>query len=164
MTGSFFREGVMSKLQQLARVSGALTIACALGAFAAAPARADGSVSALNMGMGARPGEMPRFDAVVQQYNASGERFRIDSHCQSACTLFLSIRNVCITPGATLLFHAGGNRNRGILSPGSTQHMLDAYNPALRKYVSDNHFMDTFDFHAISGREMIARFGYRACR
>jgi hypothetical protein len=32
--------------------------------------------------------------------------------------------------------------------------MLDAYNPALRKYVSDNHFMDTFAFHTISGHEM----------
>jgi hypothetical protein len=146
------------------RSIGMLICACALGGVAAAPARADGSVSALHMGMGARPGEMPRFDAVVQQYNASGERFRIDSHCQSACTVFLAIRNVCITPGASLLFHGGGNRNRGIFNSGTTQHMLDAYNPTLRKYVSDNHFMDTFDFHAISGREMIARFGYRACR
>ena len=49
--------------------------------FASIPAGADGSVSALGMGLGARPGEMGRFDAVVSQYNASGERFRIDSHC-----------------------------------------------------------------------------------
>jgi hypothetical protein len=137
---------------------------CLLGAFAATPARADGSVSALHMGMGARPGEMPRFDAVVQQYNASGERFRIDSHCQSACTIFLSIRNVCVTPNATLLFHAGGDRSKGKFSTWSTEHMLSAYNPALRQYVSENHFMDTFDFHAISGREIISRFGYPACR
>jgi len=57
---------------------------CGLAGVAMSPARADGSVSALRMGMGARPGEMPKFDAVVQQYNASGERFRIDSNCQSA--------------------------------------------------------------------------------
>jgi hypothetical protein len=30
--------------------------------------------------------------------------------------------------------------------------------------ITDNHFMDTFAFHAISGRDMIARFGYPACR
>jgi hypothetical protein len=141
----------------------ALAFLGALGAFAAVPARADGSVSALGMGMGARPGEMGRFDAVVQQYNASGERFRIDSHCQSACTVFLSIRNVCITPNAELLFHAGGNRQTNHINPASTQHMLNAYKPSLRQYVTANHFMDTFDFHSISGREMIARFGYRAC-
>jgi len=100
----------------------------------------------------------------VQQYNASGERFRIDSHCQSACTVFLSIRNVCITPNARLLFHAGGNMQAGRINPASTQHMLSAYNDALRQYVVENHLMDTFAFHTISGREMISRFGYPACR
>jgi hypothetical protein len=145
------------------RALSALTVVGALGASAAMPARADGSVSALGMGMGARPGEMARFDAVVQQYNRSGERFRIDSHCQSACTLFLSIRKVCITPNATLLFHSGGNRQTNHINPASTQPMLDAYKPALRQYVTANHFMDTFDFHTISGREMIAHFGYPAC-
>ena len=42
--------------------------------------------------------------------------------------------------------------------------MLDAYNPALRRYVTEHHFMDTLAFHAISGREMISRFGYPPCR
>ncbi|HML09496.1 MAG TPA: hypothetical protein VK432_01455 [Stellaceae bacterium] len=144
-------------------VLNALTLVCAFGGVAAAPARADGSVSALGMGMGAKPGEMPRFDAVVQQYNASGERFRIDSHCQSACTIFLSIRNVCVTPGATLLFHSGGDPQTNRVNPASTQHMLNAYNPALRQYVTDNHFMDTFEFHPISGSDIITRFGYPAC-
>jgi hypothetical protein len=154
----------MLKSQRLMGALGALMFVLVLGAFAAAPARADGSVSALGMGMGARPGEMPRFDAVVAQYNASGERFRIDSHCQSACTIFLSIRNVCVTPNATLLFHSGGDRRTGRISPQSTAHMLEAYKPALRQYVEANHFMDTFDFHAISGREIISRFGYPACK
>jgi len=134
------------------------------GAFAAAPARADGSVSALGMGMGAKPHQMPRFDAVVAQYNASGERFRIDSHCQSACTIFLSIKNVCVTPGATLLFHSGGDKDRGIVDAASTQHMLNAYNAALRQYVTENHYMDTFAFHSISGADIISKFGYPACK
>ena len=151
----------MSRPQRFLRKLGALTIVC--GLIASAPARADGSVSALHMGMGAKPGEMPLFDAVVEKYNASGERFRIDSHCQSACTIFLSIRNVCITPNATLLFHSGGDPQTGRVSKESTQHMLAAYNSALRKYVIDNHYMDTFAFHEISGTDMISRFGYPAC-
>jgi len=153
----------MSKSHSLTRALAALLLVFA-GALVPPSARAEGSVSALHMGMGAREGEMGRFDAVVAQYNASGERFRIDGHCQSACTIFLSIRNVCITPNATLLFHAGGSMRRARMNPGSTQHMLAAYNPALRRYVLDHHFMDTFEFHAIPGREMISRFGYRACR
>ncbi len=142
---------------------GALALACSVAAFAA-PARADGSVSALRMGLGAKPGEMGRFDAVVAQYNASGERFRIDGHCQSACTIFLSIRNVCIMPNASLLFHAGGNMKAGHINPASTQHMLAAYKPALQQYVTQNHYMDTFEFHTISGSDMVKRFGYPACK
>jgi hypothetical protein len=158
-------EGVLHRWQRWARALAALACLCAFGGLAGQPAYADGSVSALHMGYGAPNAYVfAQFQSVIQQYNASGERFRIDSHCQSACTMFLSIRNVCVTPGATLLFHAGGNRQRGIVNPYSTQQMLDSYNPALRRYVTDNHFMETFDFHPISGREIIKRFGYPACR
>jgi len=41
--------------------------------------------------------------------------------------------------------------------------MLNAYNAALRQYVTANHYMDTFAFHTISGSEIISRFGYPAC-
>lgn len=108
-------------------------------------------------------GKYARFDPVVAQYNSSGEPFRIQGHCQSSCTLFLSIRNVCIEPSATLLFHSAHDR-QGNPSPVLTQHMLAAYSAPLRDYVTANHFMDTLAFHAISGRDMIRRFGYRACK
>jgi hypothetical protein len=121
------------------------------------PAMATGSSVPYGMG-----GQFTRFDPVVAQYNQSGDLFRIQGHCQSACTLFLAIPNVCIEPGATLLFHAGHNRQREVNSS-ATSHMLAAYNPALREYVTANHYMDTAAFHAISGRDIIARFGYRAC-
>jgi hypothetical protein len=143
---------------------GAVAIFFTFISFVGQPAYADGSVSSLGKGYGARDQyAFARFLNVIQQYNASGERFRIDSHCQSACTMFLSIRNVCVTPGATLLFHSGGNREKGIISPSTTAQMLSTYNAALQSYVSANHFMDTFDFHAIPGSQIIHRFGYPAC-
>jgi hypothetical protein len=151
--------------QRLLRALGALGFLCTFCGLAGQPAYADGSVSSLGMGYGARDqAAFGRFLNVIQQYNASGERFRIDSHCQSACTMFLSIRNVCVTPGATLLFHAGGSMQKGIINPSTTQQMLSTYNAALRQYVTDNHFMDTFAFHPISGGEIIKRFRYPACR
>jgi hypothetical protein len=110
-------------------------------------------------GMG---GMFDRFDPIVSKHNQSGELFRIEGHCQSACTLFLGIKNVCIDPDASLLFHAGHDRNRNITAS-STAHMLSAYNPKLRNYVTTNHYMDTLAFHAISGRDMIDKFGYREC-
>jgi hypothetical protein len=159
------QESVLHKWQRLVPALGRLAFLYIFCAFAAQSAHADGSVSSLGMGYGARnQAAFAQFLAVIQQYNASGERFRIGSHCQSACTMFLSIRNVCVTPGATLLFHAGGSMQKGIINPSTTQQMLSTYNAALRQYVTDNHFMDTFVFHPISGSEIIKRFGYPACR
>jgi hypothetical protein len=120
-------------------------------------ATAAGTTAGFEMG-----GRYGRFDPVVGQYNQSGELFRIDGHCQSSCTLFLAIRNVCVSRGATLLFHAAHDRS-GNASPSNTEHMLDAYNSALREYVTAHHYMDTLAFHAISGYDMIRKFGYREC-
>ena len=152
----------MQRCQRLVRALGVFVFFCG---FAGQLARADGSVSSINMGYGAPSlAAFAHFLSVIQQYNASGERFRIDSHCQSACTMFLSIRNVCVEPRATLLFHAGGNMRTGTINPSTTHQMLRTYNAALRRYVTSNHFMETLEFHSISGSEIISRFGYRACR
>ena len=120
-------------------------------------ALAAGTTAGFEMG-----GNYRRFDPVVSQYNQSGELFRIDGHCQSSCTLFLAIRNVCISRSATLLFHAAHDRS-GSASPANTEHMLAAYNPRLREYLVSHHYMDTLAFHAISGSKMIHEFGYREC-
>ena len=102
------------------------------------------------------------FQPEIERADASGELFRIKGHCQSNCTLFLGLRNVCVERSATLLFHAGHDRQRNI-NAGSTQRMLSAYNAPLRQYVLDNHYMDTLEFHAIPGPVIIDRFGYREC-
>src|SRR3981189_2215681 len=107
-------------------------------------------------------GRYARFDPVVSQHNQSGELFRIRGHCQSSCTLFLAIRNVCVEPSATLLFHSAHD-NSGNPSPARTEHMLAAYNTGLRDYVTSHRYMDTPAFHAIPGRDMIRKFGSRAC-
>jgi hypothetical protein len=110
-----------------------------------------------------RGGWFEQFDPIVQQYNQSGEQFRIEGHCQSACTLFLGIRNVCIVRSAQLLFHAGHDRQRNIKAS-ATAHMMSAYNGRLRAYLTANHVMETLAFHTISGSDMIAKFGYRECK
>jgi hypothetical protein len=115
--------------------------------------------SSAGYGMG---GQFSTFDPIVAQYNRSGEQFRIEGHCQSACTLFLAIRSVCIDRGATLLFHAGHDSSRNVTS-WATHHLLRAYNARLHAYLMTNHFMDTLESHSVSGSEMIRRFGYREC-
>jgi hypothetical protein len=102
------------------------------------------------------------FQPEIERANASGELFRIRGHCQSNCTLFLGLRNVCVERSARLLFHAGHDRQRNI-NAASTQRMLSAYNAPLRQYVLEKGYMNTLEFHAIPGSMMIDKFGYREC-
>jgi hypothetical protein len=111
------------------------------------------------LGMG---GWIGKFQPEIDRANSSGELFRIRGHCQSNCTLFLGLRNVCVERSATLLFHSGHDRQRNI-NAFSTNRMLNAYNAPLRQYVVDNHYMDTLAFHAISGAAIIDKFGYKEC-
>jgi hypothetical protein len=101
-------------------------------------------------------GDVRRFDSIISQYNQTGELFRIEGHCQSACTMFLAIKNVCVDRNATLLFHAGQH-------PYATADMLSKYNTALGSFVTAQHYMDTPVLHAISGRDIIQKFGYPGC-
>ncbi len=102
------------------------------------------------------------FQPVIERANASGELFRIQGHCQSLCTMFLGLRNVCVERSARLLFHSGHDRQRNV-SAKSTERMLGAYNASLRQYVTANHYMDTLAFHTISGADIIDKFGYKEC-
>jgi hypothetical protein len=108
-------------------------------------------------------GRFAVYDPIVAAHNKSGELFKIDGRCQSACTLFLGIRNLCIERNAVLAFHAGNDRS-GKISVTSTQHMLNAYKPKLRQYLVAGGYTQTQTFHAISGNELIDRFGYKECR
>lgn len=107
-------------------------------------------------------GYFTRFDPVVAEFNQSGKPFRIVGLCQSACTLFLSIRNVCIEPQATFQFHAGSD-GKGNISTFANRHLLDHYNPKLRRFVIQNRYLETLEFNTISGTDMIEKFGYPAC-
>ena len=96
------------------------------------------------------------FAVDVERYRRSGDLFRITGHCQSACTMFLALPNACVEPSARLLFHAGQ-------TPEGTRRMFDSYNARLRSYLTANRIMESPAFHTISGRDVISRFGYRAC-
>jgi hypothetical protein len=153
----------MSKIS-IARAGSPLGRLALLGCLATvawtSPALADGS--SLPYGGG---GPMAKFDAIIGQYNASGELFRIEGHCQSSCTMFLAIRNVCVDPGANLLFHAAlsvSERDHAPY-PERNRHMASHYNSSLRGFVLAHHYMDSFAFHPISGRDIIRKFGYRQC-
>jgi hypothetical protein len=108
-------------------------------------------------------GPYARFEPVVQQYNNSGELFRVDGHCQSSCTLFLGIRNMCVGPQASFLFHAPHDDQRRP-SAYYLRLFLPHYNAKLRAFLRANHALEKVDpFFTVSGGDMIHQFGYRAC-
>ena len=104
--------------------------------------------------------------AIIKEYNASGKQMRIEGSCQSSCTTFLAIKNVCIVPSAQLKFHAALFPNERHMKPPPARQarMLAAYNAKLRKYLVSGGYVDGFEFHTISGQDMITKFGYRACK
>lgn len=135
----------------------------ALSAFllgAGTAALADGS----SRGYGAG-GRFARYYPVIRKYNRSGERFRIVGFCRSACTLFLSIRNVCIERSSFLSFHAGPDARTGkwVRNSSSTRKMLAAYKPALRKFLLDGHHVDQRKYFTLAGAMLIDKFGYAEC-
>lgn len=137
-----------------------IAAAVAVGGLAVvSPALADGSSRPYGGGGRINPG------AIIAQYNKSGDRFRIEGSCQSSCTMLLAIKNVCVDPSARLLFHAALFPNEAGQKPPPKRQaaMLASYKPALRQYLVKNGYVDTFEFHAISGADMIRKFGYRRC-
>jgi hypothetical protein len=136
------------------RVRGFLPAAALL--LAAAPAMASTSRGFENGGY------FTRFDPVVAEFNETRRPFRIVGLCQSACTLFLSIRNVCVERTARFEFHAGSDGKGNILRAAS-QHMLNAYNPKLRRFVIERGYLETLEFSAISADDIIDKFGYTEC-
>ncbi len=132
----------------------------ALALMIASPAAIAGTTEGYGQG-----GFFERFQPVIDDYNRTGELMRIQGHCQSLCTMFLGLRNVCVERSARLLFHAGHGRgpNRNVVNANSTQRMMSAYNASLRQYLTDGHYMDTLTFHTIAGSQIIDRFGYREC-
>ena len=141
----------MQGFQRAAQTSRVFLSACCIATTLSAAAHAQTSSAPYAMG-----GSTKQFAQVRDQIARSGQLFRIEGHCQSACTMFLKLNNVCVDANAELLFHAGKHAF-------ATQLMLDSYNSKLRSFVMANHYMDTPEFHTISGRDVIEKFGYRQC-
>jgi|SRR4029450_2482072 hypothetical protein len=139
------------KVSRIVRITTSFALGCMTALVGASFAFAqDGTSRPYNAG-----GQM--LEKVIKEYNQTGKQMRIEGSCQSSCTKLLGVRNVCIDPSATLLFHAWNN-------PEGQALMLAKYNSKLRNYLVKNGYVATRNFHSISGRDMIQQFGYRACK
>ncbi|MFV0408419.1 MAG: hypothetical protein ACK5LJ_01575 [Paracoccus sp. (in: a-proteobacteria)] len=70
-----------------------------------------------------------------RRLESSGKEVRIRGYCRSACTMLITMRNACLSPNATVGFHAPRIPNTKIIPPYVDQIMAHFYrNGILRKW------------------------------
>jgi len=100
----------------------------------------------------------------VAEYQAQTARFRQEGRevrlqeCRSACTLALSLPNVCVYPSSLLKFHKAYNANTRAVDEGVSQELFRSYPAAVQARLGGL----TREYRVLTGRELIA-LGMREC-
>ncbi len=97
------------------------------------------------------------YKAVTEMYRRENREVRLHE-CRSACTLALSLPNVCVYPSSVLKFHAAYHRDTKQVDQGVSSELFDAYPQAVRARLG----YLTREYRALSGRELI-NLGVRDC-
>jgi hypothetical protein len=90
-------------------------------------------------------------------YRASHREVRLHE-CRSACTMALSLPNVCVYPGSTLKFHLAYDPRNHQANPQVSQQLFDSYPAAVRARLGTL----TRNYKVLSGSELI-KLGIRDC-
>jgi len=91
---------------------------------------------------GDRGGRIQTYVDKFQSLRTSGEAVIIDGLCASACTIVLgavSHDNICVTPRATLGFHAAydlGTNRRSITNPEATRQLYLMYPMSVQSWIA----------------------------
>ncbi len=100
----------------------------------------------------------------VSEYQARTEEYRKENRevrlheCRSACTLALSLPNVCVYPNSILKFHLAYNARDHISDYGVSAELFNSYPDAVRARLGAL----TREYKIISGAELI-QLGIRDC-
>lgn len=78
-------------------------------------------------------GYVDRYRSRIRKYDT----VEIRGMCQSACTLYLAIENICITPNAKFWFHAARWFN-GPISHSGTRDLYNSYPEWVQTWIDDN--------------------------
>lgn len=93
----------------------------------------------------------------TELYRSQNREVRLHE-CRSACTLALSLPNVCVYPTSQLKFHQAYNQNTREVDHGVTNELWTSYPQAVRERLG---FL-TRNYKVIQGSELIAM-GFRNC-
>lgn len=93
----------------------------------------------------------------TEQYRREGREVRLHE-CRSACTLALSLPNVCVYPTSVLKFHSAYHRDTKQIDQSVSAELFSAYPPAVRERLG----YLTRQYRSLSGKELIS-LGVRDC-
>jgi hypothetical protein len=102
-------------------------------------------------------GYVDQYSAQTERYLASQREVRLHE-CRSACTLALSLPNVCVYPSSLLKFHKAYNPVTKNANEEISEAMMAAYPPAVRERLGEL----TRQYKVLTGSELI-RLGIRDC-
>jgi hypothetical protein len=102
-------------------------------------------------------GYVDQYGAQTALYAASNREVRLHE-CRSACTLALSLPNVCVYPSSLLKFHKAYNPITKNANEEISEQMMAAYPPAVRQRLGEL----TRQYKVLTGSELI-RLGIRDC-
>lgn len=97
------------------------------------------------------------YEAQTKYYRETDREVRVHE-CHSACTLALSLPNVCVYPDSIFKFHQAYNLNDKRTDFGVSEQLFDSYPVAVRARLGTL----TRKFKILTGRELIA-LGVRDC-
>lgn len=88
------------------------------------------------------------------QLARSGRPVEVRGYCRSACTIYITLPNACLGPGATVGFHAPRIPGTTIIPPIVDELMAQYYrNGILRKWNSE--WKHSLKMHKISARQYV---------
>jgi hypothetical protein len=114
-----------------------------------------------------RGGSIMKRDNEVKDLQDRGVLVRIQGRvCLSSCTMYLGVKNVCVSPKTIFGFH-GPSRNSKVINQASFDYfskvMAKDYPPAISKWFMEKaRYKIATDYYRISGQELI-RHGIAPC-
>jgi hypothetical protein len=102
-------------------------------------------------------GYVNEYQSQTELYRATDREVRLHE-CRSACTLALSLPNVCVYPDSTLKFHMAYDPRNHQSNYDVSQQLFNSYPPAVRERLGGL----TRDYKVLRGAELIA-LGVRDC-
>ncbi|SIP95244.1 hypothetical protein SAMN05421641_10287 [Paracoccus thiocyanatus] len=142
----------------MTRLSSALVLALALGAgVASLPATAQAQAQPRGKPIVILNNRGGNVIKAIRQRNklaASGRPVEVRGYCRSACTIYITLPNACLGPGATVGFHAPRIPGTTIIPPIVDELMAQYYRGGILR-MWNSQWKHSLKMHKISARDYV---------